>query len=121
MRRVAGIRSCCLTLCILAVPLPAAAGVPQLQGTACGMGGAGGVAITATGDVLAAGHTENVGSGRDATVVRLDGASGAVEWRLDVDGTAPEALPPRPEAAIGVIENGAGDVLAQGMLDMAGA
>ena len=82
-----------------------------LHGTGTGTDRAWRVAVGAGGDVFAAGDVANAGSGDDWLVVRLDGATGALGWRVDVDG--------RNEAndtARGLALDAEGHVLAAGRL-----
>ncbi len=68
-------------------------------------------AVTAdtVGDVVAAGVTENAGTGRDFTVAKFDRTSGTVLWRRDIIGTANGN-----DEARAVALDGAGDVVAAG-------
>src|SRR4029078_8557903 len=43
--------------------------------------------VNAAGDVFAVGYVDNLTTRRDAVVVRLDGATGAEIWHLELDGT----------------------------------
>jgi len=71
--------------------------------------GARAVAIDGGGSVLAAGAIDNTGAGRDFTVVRLDGASGAELWRQIIDGHADS-----DDLAETVAVDGTGHVVAAG-------
>jgi hypothetical protein len=62
--------------------------------------GANAVAVDASGDVLAAGSTRNLGTERDFTVVKLAGATGAELWRRVVNGNASPAPDDAANAAI---------------------
>jgi uncharacterized delta-60 repeat protein len=70
------------------------------------------VATDAAGGVVAAGFTENSGTGRDFTVVKFDGVSGAELWRQVINGTANAS-----DQANGVAVDGAGDVVAAGFTE----
>jgi len=67
------------------------------------------VAIDPSGNVVAAGVTENAGTRGDVTVVKLAGASGSEIWRRVIDQSASN------DAARAVTIDAAGDVLAAGV------
>jgi hypothetical protein len=46
------------------------------------------VTVDAAGNVVAAGFTQNIGTGRDFTVIKFDGTSGTELWRQVINGTA---------------------------------
>jgi hypothetical protein len=68
------------------------------------------VTVDAAGDAVAAGWTENRGSGLDVTVAKVAGASGAEVWRMALDGAAH-----RDDQAFAVSVDGVGDVLTAGV------
>jgi hypothetical protein len=81
-----------------------------LNGTADRAELATGVTVDAAGDAVAAGWTENRGSGLDVTVAKVAGASGAEVWRMALDGAAH-----RDDQAFAVSVDGVGDVLTAGV------
>jgi hypothetical protein len=74
------------------------------------------VAVDGSDDVVAAGWTEHTGSGRDFTVVKLDGAGGAERWRYVLNGTLSSF-----DVALAVVVDGAGDVVAAGLTQNTGS
>ena len=81
-----------------------------INGTANNFDLANAVTVDAAGDVVAAGGTENIGTGlRDFTVVKLAGATGVELWRQEIDGTANGI-----DFAFKVAVDAAGDVVAAG-------
>lgn len=58
-----------------------------VDGQSAGTDGATAVVTTPTGDVVAVGSLENVGSGSDFTVLKYRGRDGSEEWRQLVNGT----------------------------------
>src|SRR5512143_213196 len=68
------------------------------------------VAVDANGDVLAAGYALNPPNDYDATVVKLDGATGMELWRHNSDSGAG-----RPDYAYAVALDAAGDVVTAGL------
>jgi hypothetical protein len=74
------------------------------------------VTVDGGGDVVAAGFTENSGSGIDFTVVKLSGSSGAELWRRVLNGTANA----HGDAAFAVTVDGGGDVVAAGSTNNSG-
>jgi len=67
------------------------------------------VAIDLAGNVVVVGSIRNAGSGRDLTVLLLDGVSGAERWRRVVDGATGQA-----DVGFAVAVSGDGAVLAAG-------
>jgi hypothetical protein len=63
----------------------------MVDGTAPDHDAATALALHPTGDVLVAAQTINQTSGRDLTVLRLDGATGTERWRTPLDGSANQA------------------------------
>jgi len=80
-----------------------------IDGTANGFDFASAVAVDGAGNVVAAGVTRNAGTGADFTVIKFDGASGAVLWSQAIDGTANGF-----DFASAVAVDGAGNVVAAG-------
>jgi len=70
---------------------------------------------SATGNVVAAGEVQNVGTGLDFTVVKLAGGTGAELWRQGLNGTASGT-----DSAHSVRVDAAGDVIAAGELQNVG-
>ena len=66
--------------------------------------------IDAAGDVIAAGHLRNSGTGFDLTVVKLSGASGAELWRAEINAL------PGGDRALAMVLDPFGDVIAAGSL-----
>jgi uncharacterized delta-60 repeat protein len=71
------------------------------------------VAVDATGNVVAAGQIENLGTAQDFTVVKFD-ASGRELWRQVIDGSAATSTPFDGDAANAVVVDAGGDVIAAG-------
>ncbi len=69
------------------------------------------VAVDGNGDVIAAGFSTSLATGADLFVVKLDGATGDPIWTGLVDGTAGGN-----DEATHVVVDGAGDVIAAGLL-----
>ena len=83
----------------------------DLHGTA-GSGDQGfDVTLDGSGDVVAAGRTDNTGRAWDFTVVKFSGASGTELWRYERNGTANQS-----EEARKVVIDPSGDVVAGGFL-----
>jgi len=80
-----------------------------IAGSGTGADAANAVTVDGVGDVVAAGWTDNSGTGGDFTVVKLAGPSGAERWRAAIDGTGTG-----DDQAWAVAVDGAGDVLAAG-------
>jgi uncharacterized delta-60 repeat protein len=74
------------------------------------------VAVDAAGNVVAAGFTQNAGTGQDFTVVKFDGESGAELWRQEINGTAANSL----DQARAITVDGMGNVMAAGRTRNAG-
>jgi uncharacterized delta-60 repeat protein len=68
------------------------------------------VTVDGDGNVVAAGVTQNMGTGNDFTVVKFDGANGAELWRRAINGTANDS-----DQALAVAVDGVGDVVAAGI------
>jgi hypothetical protein len=81
-----------------------------ITGSANGDDSAMAVTVDAAGNVVAAGVTRNAGTSGDFTVLKLDGASGAEQWRQVINGTAPGG----GDEAHAVAVDAAGDVVAAG-------
>lgn len=75
------------------------------------------VTVDGDGNIVAAGSTENTGTGFDFTVVKLDGVSGAEIWRRLIVGAA--IL--NDERALAVTVDGAANVVAAGFTENTGA
>ena len=71
------------------------------------------VALDGDGDVIAAGSTENVGSGQDFTVVKLSGTTGTEMWRAVISGSGSGCY---DDVAQTVAVDAAGDVVAGGRI-----
>jgi len=82
-----------------------------INGTANGSDEARAVAVDGVGNVVAAGFTQNTGTGRDFTVIKFDGSSGTELWRQVIDGTAFNSF----DQASAVAVDGAGNVVAAGL------
>ena len=87
----------------------------QIDGTASGNDLARTLRVDSTGNVVAAGELQNIGTGLDFTVVKLAGSSGAELWRQVLNGTASGT-----DAAHAVRVDAAGDVIAAGELQNIG-
>ncbi|TAK02194.1 hypothetical protein EPO44_08450, partial [bacterium] len=74
------------------------------------------VTVDGAGNVVAAGFTQNIGTGNDFTVIKFDGATGAELWRQVIDGTAHEG-----DGANAVTVDGAGNVVAAGFTQNTGS
>lgn len=72
------------------------------------------VAGDSAGDVFVAGATENTGSGRDFTVVKLAGGTGAEIWRTELSGNSMEAF--SVDEASGIVVDATGAAYAVGRL-----
>lgn len=84
----------------------------NLSGTANQQGDeARAVAVDTAGNVVAAGLIENTGTGRDFTVAKFDGATGAEVWRQVINGSRNEG-----DQAHAVAVDAAGHVVAAGVL-----
>ena len=83
-----------------------------IHGTAVGIDGANAVAVDPAGDIIAAGFTENDGTGRDFTVVKFDGATGAELWRQAIDGGTVSSI----DEARAIAVDAAGDVIVGGLI-----
>jgi hypothetical protein len=59
----------------------------NISGTPVGSSSLDAVVVDGAGNVVAAGFTDNAGTGWDFTVVKFDGSSGAELWRQVIDGT----------------------------------
>jgi len=81
----------------------------NINGTANGFDFANAVAVDGAGNVVAAGFTQNTGTGLDFTVIKFDGTSGAVLWSQAINGTANGS-----DEALAVAVDGAGNVVAAG-------
>jgi hypothetical protein len=81
----------------------------SINGTADTNDGAFAVAVDLNGDVVAAGITQNTGTGPDFTVAKFSGVDGTEQWRQVIDGTANGA-----DGALAVAVDSSGDVLAAG-------
>jgi hypothetical protein len=84
-----------------------------INGTANGDDRVLSVALDGVGDVVAAGHTQNTGT--NFTVIKFDGASGAVPWCRVITGTAPGAS----GIAWSVTVDGLGNAVAAGRIPTA--
>ena len=73
------------------------------------------VALDSSGDVIAVGQLDNGVSATDLTVVKLDGATGAEQWRLSVDG----AFAGSEDTATAVAITASDDVVVAGALEQA--
>ena len=82
----------------------------EINGTGS-FGAAQAVAFDGSGDVFAAGSVVNTGTGSDFAVVKLAGATGAVIWRKEINGTANAG-----DGATSVTVDASGDVIAAGVL-----
>jgi len=80
-----------------------------INGTTKGADVANAVAVDGAGNVVAAGFTQNIGTGHDFTVIKFDGSSGAVLWSRAINGTTNGA-----DVANAVAVDGAGNVVAAG-------
>jgi hypothetical protein len=78
-----------------------------------GNGLANAVAVDGAGDVVAAGYVSNLGTGADLVTIKLAGGTGAQLWRTEVAG-AGDVTP--VDSADAVVVDGAGDVIAAGVL-----
>jgi hypothetical protein len=78
-----------------------------INGTANGDDEARGVAVDGAGNVLAAGFTQNTDTGRNFTLLKLNGLSGAVSWCRAINRTT-------HDIANAVAVDGAGNVVAAG-------
>jgi len=85
------------------------------NGTASGDDEALAMALDPAGNVVAAGSTENAGTGHDFTVAKCDGVTGAEMWRQTVNGTANGR-----DRAVAVGVDVAGNVVAAGVTRNAG-
>ena len=81
----------------------------EINGTANGHDFALAVTVDAAGDVVAAGFTQNTGTGNDFTVVKFDGVSGVELWRQEINGTANG-----DDQALAVAVDASGNVVAAG-------
>ena len=70
------------------------------------------VTVDSTGHVVAAGVTENTSTGRNFTVVKVDGASGVELWRQVITGTDARGL----DTANALTVDSAGNVIAAGVI-----
>jgi hypothetical protein len=77
------------------------------------------VVIDTSGDVIAAGQTENTGTGSDFTVVKLRGSDGVEIWRQEIDGTGGDSFGFDSDTAHAVAVNTEGDVVAVGTIENA--
>jgi len=87
----------------------------DINGTANGRDRASAVAVDGAGNVVAAGFTTNTGTGRDFTVIKFDGTSGAELWRQAINGTANGS-----DEASAVAVDGMGNVVAAGVTSNTG-
>ncbi len=71
------------------------------------------VAVAPDGDIVSVGETKNHDTSRDFAVFKLAGASGAVRWKYEANGTAPDSI----DRAIAVAVDQSGDVIAGGLTD----
>ena len=74
------------------------------------------IAVRGDGTIAAAGVTDRPGSGDDFTLATFDGATGALLWRLDLDGGG---LPTTPagDHATAVAVASSGDIVGVGAID----
>jgi uncharacterized delta-60 repeat protein len=77
-----------------------------------GFDGANAIGMDPSGDVIAAGFTENTDTGRDFTVVKLHGATGTELWRQVIDGGSFTAV----DEARTVAVDARGDVVVGGRI-----
>jgi hypothetical protein len=70
------------------------------------------LAVDPLGDAVAVGSIVNIGTGQDFTLVKLNGAGGAVRWRRVINGTAKGS-----DAALAVVVDASGSVIAAGVTD----
>jgi outer membrane protein assembly factor BamB len=86
-----------------------------IDGAGSSRDGAYSVAIDSSGDVIAGGALENSGTGRDFTVIKFNGSTGAELWRQEINGTASGS-----DEAYSVAVDGSGDVIAGGSVENSG-
>lgn len=71
------------------------------------------VAVAPDGDIVSVGETKNHDTSRDFAVLKLAGASGAVRWKYEANGTAPDSI----DRALAVALDHTGDVIAAGLTE----
>jgi hypothetical protein len=82
-----------------------------------GIGVANAVAVDGAGDVVAAGYISNLGTDSDLVTIKLAGGTGAQLWRTEVAGAGGSTS---VDSADAVVVDGAGDVIAAGVLANSG-